>query len=228
MVGGLAVAIVSIAFLLGRESARPTEAPTTAPDARAGESVAASPARPTLPPPLAAPPAGTTHQSPTVTASVPDGRRAGARVASPPPTTPPAPTADTRTRDSIAGYFETVDSLGGEGIGMGDPNEFAMMIVGESASGNFNAFDQMLRDQRASLRRLRGMNPPGELQAHHRQTIELAESGIRLMEQVKRGLESGDVTSLMTLSATAQELQSDAEAADRLATDIKRKYGLTP
>ena len=230
IVGGLVVAIVAIAFLLGRESARSTEAPSASvalpEEATSSESVAGAPSRSSLPPPLALTP-GTAAPSGTA-GPAPAERRARARVSSPPPNASPEPAVDTRTRDSIASYFDTVDALGDGGVGMGDPNDFAMMILGESASGNFSTFDQMLSDQRDSLRQLRGMNPPGELRTHHRQTIELTQRGIRLLEQVKGGLESGDMTGLMTLSVTAQDMQSDAEAAERLATDIKRKYGLAP
>ena len=111
---------------------------------------------------------------------------------------------------------------------MGSPDEFAMMIVSESASGNFSTFDQMLRDQRANLQRLQRMSVPRELREYHAHTIELTQSGIRLLENVRRGLQGGDMTRLMALSSSAQTMQADAERAERLATDLKRKYGLAP
>ena len=232
LLGGLTVALVAIAFLLGRESARPDEvlAAMGAPpaEATARTSVAATPSRSTLPPALASAPRGTGTVSPTDPARRPNERNARSLFSPAPPITTPEPEVDTRTREAIASYFDTVDAMGGGGVDLGSPNDFAMMIVGESATGNFSVFDQMLRDQRANLRRLQGMNPPGELRAYHRKTIELTEKGIRLMEQVRRGLESGDMTRLMSLPVTAQEMQSDAEAAERLATDLKRKFGLAP
>jgi hypothetical protein len=83
---------------------------------------------------------------------------------------------------------------------MGNPNDFAMMIIGESASGNFGTFDEILRDQRDSLRQLR---------AHHRQTIELAQSGIRLHE-VRTGLEHLSAFSRLTALAASGLLWTHA------------------
>ena len=220
---GLVAALVAIAFLLGRESGRSADvARVSAEVETASEAPPAPSAGPAGTTPRVAPPPPTPAapaMSPSASTSTPAPRGAA-------PVPRPAP--DTRTRDAVARYFEQVDELGGDGMSMGNPDDFAMMIVSESASGNFSAFDQMLSDQRANLRRLQRMSVPRELREYHAQTIELTQSGIRLLENVRRGLESGDMTRLMALSSSAQTMQADAEKAERLATELKRKYDLGP
>ena len=56
--------------------------------------------------------------------------------------------------------------------------------------------------------------------------ITLLEAGAALLDDVRQGVQSGNLGALSTLTTTAQRLQTDAEEASRLAAAIQQRYAL--
>ena len=85
------------------------------------------------------------------------------------------------------------------GGGMSDPEQMATAIVTEGASGNWSSFDEIARTQQTNLSRMRQMSVPPQARDYHETTLRLMQAGVQL----------------------------EAEQADRLAADLKTRYGLT-
>ncbi len=56
--------------------------------------------------------------------------------------------------------------------------------------------------------------------------IALLDAGAALLGKVRQGVQSGNLGALSTLTTTAQRLQTDADAASRLAAAIRQRYGI--
>ena len=61
---------------------------------------------------------------------------------------------------------------------------------------------------------------------YHQKMIALLDEGAALLGQVRQGVQSGNLGALSTLTTTAQRLQTDADAASRLAATIRQRYGI--
>ena len=228
LIGTIVVALVAIAFLVGRETGRTTDvAPAAAGGDPMPEEAAATiePRRSTFPryaPPPATPPAATTDIAPA-TPPTPAYRQ-------PPPQASPAPaapaTGDSSQQEAIARYFLDVDALGSGAGTAADPEQMATAIVNDGAAGNWSSFDEIARNQRSNLMRLQRMTVPPEARAHHERTVSLMQASIDLMAKVKRGMEAGDAMALTALSSEAQAMQREAEAAERLGAALRSKYGI--
>lgn len=216
----LGVALLVIAFLLGRLSVTADRAP-------------AVPATTTTPAPPAVGEAPATTSTPTVAdvATVPtdlvpgnaprEALAAGAIVA---PTVATSPGAESPDRSRIAAYFREVDRL--EDMGAGDPQAFAKSLMESVASGDFSGFDALLAKARAQQDRLRSIAPPPACVEHHRLASALARDSTALMERLKASLLKGDAAGLMAMSAEGQTLETRADELRALAATIRRQAGL--
>ena len=220
----LVAALLAVAFLLGRVAGRSEDA-VPAPVAEA------PPAQlePASNPPTAARPGARPEPS---TPAEPTPARTRPAVTSPPPApapepAPPAePVIDPVERAAVARYFEEVDSIAGADAGAGDPETLAMALLSQATGGDWSPFDELGDTQRSMRRRLRGVQVPPACLAYHQKMVTLLEAGADLLDDVKQGVQSGNLGALDTLSTTAQRLQVDAAAARRLATAIQQRYDL--
>lgn len=225
--GGVALAasLLALAFLIGRETGRadrelevtrepvaPVAQPSSGPPAMA-------PATRVAAPPRASPPGS----SPSLAPDAP-------RFAPEPSLSPPAPagSAAARERDAVERYFREIESLGGTGAIGGSPNELAQALLSEGVQGNWSSFDKLIEDQRSVLSTLQRTSVPAACRTYHTRMSDLVREGIRMLEAVKSGLESGNVGGLQAVSAQAQALQVEAGALTDLGQEIKREYGFLP
>ena len=236
----LVAALLTIAFLLGRETERAgppviaaaavAEPPLTTPDTArvAGDTSRPADARAATPP-------ASRSRPPRLPSRLPQSPPTERGSASPPAASPPVANApapapvDAGERAAVARYLEQVDAIATEGSGMGNPESMAMAMLGQATSGDWTQFDELSDTQRAMVRQLRGVRAPAgcsECRAYHQQMISLLDAGASLLEEVKDGVASGNIGALSTLATTAQRLQSDAEAAQRLSAAIQAAYGL--
>lgn len=185
------------------------------------------PPRPDIAAPLprSAPPRPEPQPAPTV-------RRAPPRSspALPPESAPQtSPTIDARIQTAVARYLDEVDAIATGSAGAGDPESIAMAMLGQATSGDWTQFDELRDTQRAMARRLRAVRSPpecGDCRAYHQQMLTLLDAGAGLLEEVRDGVQAGDIAALGTLATTAQRLRSDADSARRLGAAIQAKYGL--
>lgn len=245
----LVAALLTIAFLLGRETERAgppliaaaavAEPSLTTPDTAR---VAGDTSRPAGAPDTSRPadaraatPPASRSRPPRLPSRLPQSPPTERGSASPPAASPPVANApapapvDAGERAAVARYLEQVDAIATEGSGMGNPESMAMAMLGQATSGDWTQFDELSDTQRAMVRQLRGVRAPAgcsECRAYHQQMISLLDAGASLLEEVKDGVASGNIGALSTLATTAQRLQSDAEAAQRLSAAIQAAYGL--
>ncbi|MDP6579874.1 MAG: hypothetical protein QF681_04380 [Vicinamibacterales bacterium] len=221
----LLTALLVVAYLLGRDAGRTEQAATGPPAA-----VAPEPVEPTVPP------RATTRQSPRPqrpSAPAPLPPLTQPSPASPPspapvsePAAPDDPVVDARERAEVARYFEQVDEVAGSSGGAGDPETLAMALLSQATGGDWSQFDELGDTQRSMLRRLRRLQVPSPCRNYHEKMVSLLEAGASLLDEVKQGVQSGDLGALSTLATTAQRLQAEAEEARRLAAGIEQHYDL--
>ena len=228
--GMLLATLLAVAFLLGREAGRaetaadlvaeappapvePTPARRAAPRPRPRPDPPSRPSRPSRPPrndPEPAPPSGPTTPPPPTPA--------------PGPAAPAEPAADLRERAAVARYFEEFDEIAGSNADAGNPDAMAMALLSQATGGDWSQFDELGDNQRVMLRQLRGLRVPPVCREYHQRMITLLEASAALLDDVRQGVQSGNLGALSTLTTTAQRLQTDAEAASRLAAAIRQRY----
>lgn len=226
LIGGLVAALVGLAFLIGRETAKPAAPDVTAstssmPSSDAPSS-AVTPQRDERPGGRS----GSAPEAPPVETSTPAPPGGGTSVA-PPPTTPLSSATANPEREAVARYFRDVEAIetGGGGPG-GDPQQMALAILTQGTQGDWTSFDKMSRDQRALLDRLQQVSVPAPCQPYHNRSVALMRDSIGMLESVKTGIQSGNVSALTTLTARAQKLQSEALDVQSLGESIKRHYAI--
>lgn len=227
LIGGLVAALVGLAFLIGRETARPAAPDVTAstssmPSSDAPSS-AVTPQRDERPGGRS----GSAPAAPPVETSTPAPPGGGTSAAPPPPTTPLSSATANPEREAVARYFRDVEAIETAGGGPGgDPQQMALAILTQGTQGDWSSFDKMSRDQRALLDRLQQVSVPVPCQPYHNRSVALMRDSIGMLESVKTGIQSGNVSALTTLTARAQKLQSEALDVQSLGESIKRQYGV--
>ena len=225
--GLLLAALLAVASLLGREAGRAETAP---PDQLADAAQApVEPARTgrAAPRPRTAPAPRPRRDDPEPARPSPSTTpRPPVPVPAPAPVAPAEPTIDPRERAAVARYFEEVEAIAGNNAGTGDPETMAMALLSQATGGDWSQFDALGDGQRAAVRRLRALRVPPACRDYHQQMITLLDAGATLLDEVRRGVQSGGLGALSTLTRTSQRLQTDAEATSRLADDLRRRYGL--
>ena len=222
LAGALGLALLGIAFLLGRLSAQVDR--SAAPPVAVLRPEASAATTPTLNDPVTAPEEASPPPAPNSEESLPwgDPNRDVTAVAPTPGATPQAPAPPERAR--VMAYFQEVDRL--EDMGAGDPQEFAKSLMESMTSGDFSAFDALLAKARAQRDRLRTLAPPSACVEHHRRAAALASDSVSLMEKLKAGLIKGDATALMSMATEGRALETRAEELRSLSATIRRQAGL--
>lgn len=224
LAGALGLALLAIAFLLGRVSAKPAvvtvAAPTPAPAVAPFEStpppasLAASPVTSEAPVPVPEPAA----------AWAPDREIAPMSAAA--PTTAPVvprspPSAD---QQKIAAYFNQIDRI--EDMGAGDPQAFATSMVQSMSSGDFSGFDDLLSKARTQRQRLQSISPPQACVEHHRLALTLSADSVSMLERLKAALVKGDSTALLAIATEGKTLETQANQLKTMGESIKRLAGI--
>jgi len=223
LASALALALLGIAFLLGRITAKPAVVTVAAPPAGV---VAAPPESvPSLEGSVAA--ILETNGEPVPVTEPPAFVPASTEIASTPAAAPTpfvahaAPSAD---RPQIAAYFNQVDRL--EDMGAGDPQAFATSLVQSMSSGDFSGFDDLLAKARTQRQRLQAIAPPRACVEHHRLALALSADSVAMLEKLKAALMKGDTTALMTISTEGKTLETQTNQLKSMGESIKRQAGL--
>lgn len=217
--------LLTIAFLLGRESGR--QAPATMASAGTASSAtgtasstAAGPAAP-LAAPVPAAPAYTLPAAPHAAPAATPAAAPAAAVAGPPP-------GVSAEREAVARYFAEADRLQGQAAGAGDPTVLANTILKRSLEGDNGGFDELLAAQRQVQEGMAALSVPAACREHHRRALEALSEAAGLLQTVRDSLQQGKAADLASLMAVGQGLESKAREVDALGAEIKRRYGLAP
>lgn len=228
LASGLGVALLAIAFLLGRMSSSPAVVTVTAP-ATTSASTSTTTTNPTLPtpasPPIDVPSAPPEGEAPPATVS-PASIQPLTNGVPAPSSAAPLPLAHPLSADQqqIAAYFNQVDRI--EDMGAGDPQTYAASMVQAMSSGDFSGFDDLLAKARAQRQRLQSISPPRACVEHHRLALSLSADSVAMLERLKAALIKGDATALMTVATEGKTLETQTSQLKAMADAIKRQAGL--
>lgn len=226
LASALGLALLAIAFLMGRISAKPAVITVPAPPAEVAVAPSESAALPAAPVTATA----ETGEAPGEPAgSSTTGLEAAsttelAPFSAPLPTTNPILPAISADQAQIAAYFNQVDRI--EDMGAGDPQAFATSMVQSMSSGDFSGFDDLLSKARTQRQRLQAISPPRACVEHHRLALTLSADSVAMLERLKAALMKGDSTALLTIASDGKTLETQANQLKSMGESIKRQAGL--
>ncbi len=224
LAGALGCALLAIAFLLGRLSAKPADAERIAAShakvATSASDLTSESARSDPAPALAQGVEGSqTPVSDLAAIALIASARAGVSVAG----TPTAGPSLSPGRPEIAAYFTQFERL--DDMGAGDPQAFAASMLQSVTSGDFSSFDDLLARARAQRERLRALTPPRACLEHYRLALALSVDSVSMLERLKAALTRGDSAALMTIATEGRTLETQTNQLKAMGDTIRRQAG---
>jgi len=216
----LGLALLIIAFLLGRLSAKPEVVTLATPTSNPSPTAPAALAAPeSLTPPSEV---ASTTPDPAIPLDPPTAASATIHEVAPTPLSDPTAMA-TPERQQVASYFAEVDRL--EDMGAGDPQAFASSMMQSLSSGDFTEFDKLLEKARGQKQRLIAIVPPPSCADHHRLARTLSADSVAMLERLKAALMKGDSMALMSIATDGKALETQANQLKSLGEKIRRQAG---
>lgn len=238
----LGMALLVIAFLLGRESTRTAPAP----DAAVPETLPTVPSSAPQPAPVPeldwevpeateavateAPAAGPAvggapververrKDGTLVLTNAPEGERSG--LASDPPNDDNRAEPSSETRQAVTAYFERMDVIRSE-EGAGDPNVFAMGLIKSGLGGATSGFDRLIDDTERMEKEIRSVVPPTMCQGYHEASLEALVESRAMLESLSAAIGARDIGQLGQIARQASLLQEKTEALQRMRDEIR-------
>ena len=226
--GGVLVLLLVVVYLLGKEAGRQSREDGQPPATAAGGDVETAP--PTSPVTAPAPPAapaevpGIAYQPPTPlnpSLEAPPSFTGGGSI----PGSNPVPSVNPRSA-AVAAYFTEIEGYERQAKSWSNPQELAMSLVAQGAQGDTSGLRQLLDAQRTAQGQIESMAVPPECQEHHRQTLDVLRRAGELLQELERGMSSGNLEGLLALSGRARQLESETREVDALARELKSRYGI--
>lgn len=238
----LGMALLAIAFLLGRESTRTAPAPDAAVPETLPTVPASAPQRAPMPElewevrkttgaVVADTPAGRTAAGPAplarlerrqdgtlVLTNSPDEERSD--LASDPPNDDNRAEPSSETRQAVTAYFERMDVIRSE-EGAGDPNVFAMGLIKSGLGGATSGFDRLIDDTERMEKEIRSVVPPTMCQGYHEASLEALVESRAMLESLSAAIAARDIGQLEQIARQASLLQRKTEALQRMRDEIR-------
>ncbi len=225
--GVAALALLALAFLLGRTSAsRPAAQAGASAQVPSGDSAQASVGD------FAQAPAGAGVQGSMdprpsdgvpAPASAPSSAMVPVAVVIPPPE--PKAALDAH-RPAVVGYFRAMDGLQAGHAGR-DPESMAKDIVGSMLKGDDSGFDDMAKQARGVRAKLAALTPPAPCAAYHRESLALLDEELGLMQSMKTVLNAPNpVEASGALTTKANALKARTDALQALEKTLRQRYGV--
>jgi hypothetical protein len=233
------VALLAVAFLLGRTSgsghSEGTLSPSrttvvSGPEARSAE----GPSMSRVP---GESPAASVANPPPSSESVPflPENRAGSSGALPASASPSLGDAST-TGDvsaaigpvaaAVAKYLDAVDQIQPANLN-GSPESVASEMAAALARGDTSGLDGMIRQTEAAKEKLAALRPPAPCAAHFEKSLESLDDALGMLRALKSSMQSSDpAAGLAAVSARAGILQTRAEALQKEDRALRQRYGL--
>jgi hypothetical protein len=232
------VALLAVAFLLGRTSGSGLPAGAASPERTTV--VSGSEPRSAGEPPLlkdpGAPPADTLGTAPASSEAVPflPGVRSGSpgtpAAAQPSTGTTPIegepPAATDPASAAVAKYLADVDQIQPANLS-GSPESVAAEMATALARGDTSGLDAMIRQTEAAKERLAAVRPPAPCALHYEKSLESLDDAVEMLRALKSSMQSPDpVAGLASVQARAGILQTRAEALQNEDRALRQRYGL--
>ena len=205
------VLIASVAFLIGRQTAQPQEAPLAVAEASGGA----------VTPPITASTSGT---APTA-AAPPSTASASLSSTSAPAAGTDTSQATAEARARVSAYFKQMEALQSAGP-IGDQEAFATTALQGATSGDFSGIDALVRAAGDAERRAVALQPPGECAEYHRMAVTLLQESRTMITALRDGLKRNDTNALTSVSTSAQSLKSGADTLAAAEKALRARFGL--
>ena len=207
-------ALVTIAFLIGRDSGRHrTVEPVAVVNTAAPIPPVAQPVP--APPPVAVP-------IPVAPVPVPTAPT----IAITPSTPPAAPLPEPGDGAAVQAYFMRIDALGG-GVMMGDNSQdMAEKLLASAVGGDMSGFDAMIKVADSAATAARATSVPAACAHFHSELLGMIDASVKLMNGLKNAIAKNDTGALTSIALSANSIQSRANALAAEEKQIKARFGL--
>lgn len=226
LTAALGLALLTIAFLLGRITAKPAAAPIATVPVESPRATSPAPTSPSLPTTVSdLPPSEAEPPTSPVTGPL-ESRNLGASQSQPATVVGPteSPTRTPPGASQISKYFAEVERL--EDLGGGDPQAFANSMMPALSSGDFSGFDELLAKAQSQRQRLLSIAPPSQCAEYHRLALALSADSVTMLERLKAALMKGDSMTLVAIASDGRTLEAQAARLKVMGEKIKRQAGV--
>jgi len=231
--GALVLALLTIAFLLGRESARTSLDAEPAAEVEIPSPPIVAPAVEETPAPRPDwraldrdEPRADTANDTTLEMAERIERQADGRliltnsgseraVRSEPQESPPGQSTAT-----VSEYFRAVDAVRSE-QGAGDPNSFAMGLIKAGLGGSTSGFEQLIDDTERMELEMKQIRPAPGCEQYHQASIDALAEGRELLDDLKTAISERDIQGLTTMAKRAGELEAKAKSMDAMRARLE-------
>lgn len=233
LAGVAGVALLAVAFLLGRASSAPRpDGPPADPAPERGAPPTRAPGSPAPPLPALPSPAELLPGADAPSAFSPDP----AAPLSPVPEAPIAPTlpaaatplraAHDPERASVAAYLEALDGSRPAAL-EGDAESVANGLAVALANGDASGLERLVRETEDARRRLASVVPPPSCTVHHRETLGSLDDALEMLRSLKEAMASPEpATALLAVAAKATALRTRAVSLEREDRALRDRYDL--
>jgi len=123
-------------------------------------------------------------------------------------------------RNAVAEYFRQVDLIRSP-AGAGDPNTFAMDLIKAGMGGATSGFDRLISDIDRMTQELEHVTPPLPCMVYHQANLASLEESRAMLEGLKHAITTRDLSALGVIAQQAANLQARAEALKVLQVQIR-------
>ena len=129
----------------------------------------------------------------------------------------PEPTSEER---EVSSYFSQMDVIRSHS-GAGDPNSFAMGLLKAGMGGSTAGFGQLIADTQRMEEEAKSVTPPPSCQQYHGATLQTLAESRQVLEEMKAAFALRDFNRLTGIAQRAGTLQAKAEALRQLRDQIE-------
>ena len=125
----------------------------------------------------------------------------------------------------VVAYFAKVDRIQAGPAGM-SADAFAQQLAAEASQGKVQGFDELQTDLERMEKELRAITPPPPCREFHELTLSSAADAKSLMLDLRRAFAGGDTSNVQALAIRAQAAQDKMKQVESARRAIEIEYGL--
>jgi hypothetical protein len=125
---------------------------------------------------------------------------------------------------AVRAYFAQIDAIQAGPAGM-SPDAYAQKLVADMSAGDRSGFDGLTSDLARSEKELAAISPPEPCAPYHQALLEAARTGREVMEELRGAMGTGDLGRVQALSARLQGLQATTTRLEQMRKELERRYG---
>ena len=128
--------------------------------------------------------------------------------------------APSNSGDAVSEYFLQMDTIRSD-AGAGDPNTFALDLIKGGLGGTTSGFDQLIADTDRMTEEIGQVIPPPVCAGYHEATLESLAEARGMLGSMRDAITTQDLQALNAIALHASELQARAKALAALQEQIR-------